>query len=144
MSIKININGIEVTVSDTTEAAELIAKINAQPKKAGKNRVNSDGRQNSSDLVVRPDVVNSALKFLQTIRDAGPSGADADTIAKALKAANGKGIGGRINPINTLLDGLGFKVKAVYDNSRTLDGRRWTMGRKFKQALESVQVHANS
>lgn len=139
MSIKINVNGMEITVSNTTEAAELIAKINAHPEKAGKTRVNSSARQNPSDFVVRPEVSESTLKFLLTIRDAGPSGADAATIAKTLKAASGKGIGGRVTPINTYLTSLGFKVEAVYDNSRTLDGRRWTMGRRFQEALEMVQ-----
>ncbi len=138
MSIKINVNGMEITVSNTTEAAELIGKINAQPEKAGKNRVTSGSRQSTSDFVVRPDVADSTAKFLMTIRDAGDSGADAGTIARTLKAASGKGIGGRINPINTYLNNLGFKVDAVYDNARTLDGRRWTKGRRFDEALEMV------
>lgn len=137
MSIKINVNGIEITVSNTSEAAELIGKINAQPEKSGKNRVNG-ARQNHSDFVVRQDIVDSTAKFLMTIRDAGEFGADADTIARTLKTANGKGIGGRITPINTYLHNLGFKVDTVYDNARTLDGRRWTKGRKFDEALQMV------
>lgn len=130
--IKVVHEGIEYFASNPVEAAALGRALREQ----GIPKV---GRPRIERLINGED---TTLAFMNALASAGPSGAEAADLMKALKVDNAKGIGGRSVKINNALLKLGFQPDHVYHNPRTADGNRyWKKGPKFDAAFEAIKQH---
>jgi hypothetical protein len=145
--IKINVDGIELTVPTLDDAAELIRKIR------GSQRATNISPRIDQRIEPTPPAVwegamlpmddktalDHAIAFLSAIANAGANGADSPTMMKALHVDNAKGIGGRTVKINNLLTKIGFRPKEVYRNPRLPDGRVWKRASKFQDAYDAIR-----
>jgi hypothetical protein len=84
-------------------------------------------------------VPEATLKFLVTINNAGPEGADSATMMKALGLDEPKAFGGRSAMINRLIEDTGYAQAQVYDNTRTSAGRVWKARKHLPDAIRAVQ-----
>jgi hypothetical protein len=84
-------------------------------------------------------VPDSSLKFLTAVANAGPHGADSETMMKALGINKPKALGGRSAMINRLIEDTGWPQSQVYDNRRTSAGRFWKARKHLPDALTEIQ-----
>lgn len=139
MAIKLNVRGIEITVSTTAEAAALIRDLTeAQPSKIGRPKA----EERAADLFSGPTADEKmAHSFLSTIAVSGSQGVPTEDIMKVLEVDAGRGIGGRCVKINNLLSRLGFNdPKEVYVNPKLAAGRVWRPGPRIHEAIERLKA----
>lgn len=144
-TIKITVNGIDIEVSSTEEAAALIKQLNGQQSSHKPQRSTSVPTPFNSASRLTPDALQITKKFLIALREGSASGVDGETMAKALGTARPKGIGGKMMPINKVLKELGFKSNQIFDNPRGIGGKRiWTKGRLVDEAIQKVEAQLSS
>jgi hypothetical protein len=156
MSIKMVVDGIEITVSNTEEAATLLKELRQkQPEKQAPNEFSAEvgqrkqpkgkaqqqkHRRSPAPRTGVPEwAPESALQFLLAIRDGGNSGTEVEALMHALRVTKPKAIGGRSAIINRLLNQMGFDPGLVYDNKRTANGRIWKPKRAISEAIAALE-----
>lgn len=134
VTIKINVRGLEVSVSSPGEAAALIRELTepatpkiGRPPKAEQYAFFHDA--------IRPAEDRVAIEFLQVLESAPPAGPSIEEIMRAVGVTTGRGIGGRMVRINNILLRAGFEPIEVYQNPKGSEGRKWTAGPKLQEAL---------
>lgn len=163
MSIKMVVDGIEITAESAADAVALLKEL--RPKTSAKQqdesvqeillvhaprkakRTNSAKfKRNPSPRAPEPATVTvpdwappSTLKFLTAIRDGGTAGTESEAIMKALGVSKPKAIGSRSATINRVLEQLGFKPAQVYGNDRTANGRVWKPRRLMQDAIAALE-----
>lgn len=142
MSIKMNVGGIEVTISDPAEAAALLRELDANPPpKSARKRAN--GGATAGNYPVNADLAEKALRFLKVIDDAdGPLSTSA--IMDALDVKTGNAVGGATKKVNSLLSDLGYRKHLVYRNERKpRQPRTWSSGRDIQPAITALEQKIN-
>lgn len=139
MGYKINVNGIEITTSTATEALALAREAAMAKRGPGRPPKTDDAKAQEKHASDKPE---DAVKFLTAIQSAGPNGADARAVAKALNLSVKKlrGIGASCRPINKMLTDLGYDHKAVYNKERVASkGRFWKAGPQMVNAIDAIR-----
>jgi len=152
MTIKINIDGYEVTVSDPAEAAALLHALKKQPEKPVIPAIHEQRVAIETPAVPMiedqprgadfdSEAALTALRFLKTVRDGQANGGvQSNAIMSALGVTKPKAIGSKSASINKLIKSLGFSVSAVYVNPRSPDiGRIWKPRRNMAQAIAQIE-----
>ena len=142
MSIKMNVGGIEVTISDPVEAAALLRELNANPPPKSA-RKGANGSAVEGNYPINADLAEKALRFLKVIDDAG-SPLPTDAIMDALDVKTGNAVGGATKKINSLLSELGYRKELVYRNQRKpRHPRTWSSGRDIQPAITALEQKIN-
>jgi len=147
---KFTFDGIPFEADTATGAAELFhalknagvrpAMESAAPKKPVTKRAKTTRIATVTLLdSAFPDwVPEAAFKFLSAIRDAGQSGADSETMMKALGIDQPKALGGRSAIINRFIESTGHTQAQVYDNKRTSAGRFWKPRKHLGDVIDVI------
>lgn len=152
MSIKISVQGVEITVSTATEAAEFVRALTAtQPPKQTEPqtpREPAPGTSSRPRIHIRPrpvvqngfDVHSVTINFLEALA-AHHEGLGANQIMPIMRAEHAKGIGARAAKINKLIESTGHKRHDVYSNERNDEGvRLWKPEPRLRAALDAVKA----
>lgn len=160
MSIKMVVDGIEITAESAADAVALLKEL--RPKTSAKQQDESvqeillvhaprkakrpSGKPKRNPRTPEPAPVTvpdwappSTLKFLSAIRDGGSAGTESEAVMKALGVTKPKAIGSRSATINRVLEQLGFKPAQVYGNDRTANGRVWKPRRLMQDAIAALE-----
>jgi hypothetical protein len=142
MAIKINYQGIEVTLPSTGEAADLLRKLTeTTPPKTGP-RIGRPPKipENIQLFEATPSRVQILTNnFLMAIASADADGPTTEEIMSAVDVTAGRGIGGRLVRINNFLLKAGLNPKDVYDNRKTSEGRVWRAGPRLIDAIQVIK-----
>lgn len=147
MTIKMNIGGIDVSVSDPVEAAALLREL-----QNGAQQASSQKRVNGSAGVIAVEAGNSidtdafkaAIKFLKII-DRSASALPTSEIMSALGINSTNAVGGTTKKVNQVLADLGYRKNRVYRNpKKPNEPRMWSSARQIKQAINDLEQSINS
>jgi hypothetical protein len=138
MSIKISVNGFDVTVSNAVEAVAILRELaeSTRTEKKGPGRPKLKPRK---PLDSEPDSDTGTLGFLTKVASGGRNGVMAEDLMAILGVTNPKGVGGRSVRVNNELKALGFNPNDVFRKERNAEGRIWKPGPKMDAAIEAVK-----
>jgi hypothetical protein len=139
MTVKLNVGGIEVSISDLDEAAALLRKLQGSAQVAPQVVANANGHDPAA-VTVDAEMAQFSLKMLRAIQNA-PKGIKADGIMPLIGVSSPKAIGSKTAGMNKILRDLGLKQHAVYKNPRKArEGRTWYPGRKIADAIAAIEA----
>ena len=155
MTIKMNIDGIEVSVTDPVEAAALLRALKTKQEIAGE-KPPSAGNQGNGGLTnvhgfpisnkehIDVEVAAKALHLLKAIRSSREP-LPSNEVMAALGAGSPNAVGGTSKKINNILADLGFRKETVYKNpKRARQPRTWSAGRNIEKAIEAIEERIES
>jgi len=153
-AFKLVINGQAVEVLSVEDAAKLLSAMPrtdspvaavAKPAVVAplppKPANGSSSHEDREDDNLDPATAQMALKFLKAIRDGGATGGiQSEAVMGAFGVTAPKAIGSKSGAVNTLLtDALGMRLKSVYVNPKTPNGRFWKPGKKIDEAIYALE-----
>jgi len=142
MTIKMNIGGIDVSVTDPAEAAALLRELQKQPKEPVTHVTHENKRNGANGSDSKPvdlDVAQTALALL-TLVSSTRMALSTEQVMESLGLTSFNAVGGTTKKVNQLLADLGFEKKMTYRNpKRQNEPRYWLKGRQTDEAISVLK-----